>query len=131
MDERYLNYSHAPIVSPLKKSLHIEMYNDTYFSPDTIKLDNPTTNQPSNSIDKAAFTEHVNPITLPAQLFEESGNTMPESDHTMRPRWYLIQIDMKSTVEINPAAQTNGRYWCMFLATHLEDKKRNDKFSRW
>lgn len=29
MDERYLNYSHAPIVSPLKKSLCIEMYNDT------------------------------------------------------------------------------------------------------
>ena len=30
MDERYLNYSHAPIVSPLKKSLRIEMYNNTY-----------------------------------------------------------------------------------------------------
>jgi len=62
------------------------MYNDTYFLPDTIQLDNPTTNQPSNNIDKEAFTEHVNPITLPAaQLLEESGNIIPEIDDTSVP----------------------------------------------
>ena len=49
----------------------------------------------------------------------------------MPPQWYLIQIDIQSTAEVNPVAQTNVRYWCMFLATHPEDKKRSDEFSRW
>ena len=31
MDQRYLNFSHAPIVSPLKNPSQIELYNDTYF----------------------------------------------------------------------------------------------------
>ena len=38
MDMRYLNYSNTPIVSPLKKALKIDMYNDMYFekSPDSV-----------------------------------------------------------------------------------------------
>ena len=32
MDVRFLNYSNAPVISPLKKSLKIEIYNDTYFN---------------------------------------------------------------------------------------------------
>ena len=32
MDQQYLNYDHDPIVSPLKKPMNIELYNDTYFS---------------------------------------------------------------------------------------------------
>ena len=32
MDVRYLNYSNAPVISPLKRALKIEMYNDTYFN---------------------------------------------------------------------------------------------------
>ena len=35
MDVRYLNYSHAHIVSPLKKALKIEMNNDAYFDKST------------------------------------------------------------------------------------------------
>ena len=31
-DVRYLNYSNAPVISPLKKTLKIEMYNDTSFN---------------------------------------------------------------------------------------------------
>ena len=31
MDVRYLNYFNAPIIYSLKKTLKIEMYNDTYF----------------------------------------------------------------------------------------------------
>jgi len=163
MDERYLNYSHAPIVSPLKKSLRIEMCNDTYFSPDAIKMDSSKSNQVSNEIDKRAFAEHINaPIIIPAaQLFEESGNVMPATeimilpsesscrhnniasskdklfyikytpDQTMRSRWYLVQIDIESTMEVNPDVLSNGNYWCMFLAKHPEDNKRSDEFSRW
>ena len=31
MDVRYLNYSNAPIISPLKKALNIDMYNAVHF----------------------------------------------------------------------------------------------------
>ena len=31
MDQRYLNFYHAPMASPLKRTLDIELYNDTYF----------------------------------------------------------------------------------------------------
>jgi len=49
----------------------------------------------------------------------------------MRPRWYLAQVDLQSTEEINPTAQKNGKYWCMFLVKHLGDKKKSDEFSTW
>ena len=31
MEQRYLNFSFAPMVSPLKKPLQVELYNDAYF----------------------------------------------------------------------------------------------------
>ena len=31
-DTRYLNQTHAPLVNPLKRSLHIELYNEKWFS---------------------------------------------------------------------------------------------------
>ena len=31
-DRRYLNQSHNPLINPLKKALHIELYNDKWFS---------------------------------------------------------------------------------------------------
>jgi len=78
MDERYLNYSHVPIVSPLKKSLRIEMYNDTYFSRDVVNMSDNKQNQPTNDIDSKAFSEHTAEVMLPAEtLFQSSGNLMP------------------------------------------------------
>ena len=58
MDVRYLNYSHAPVPSPLQRPLNIELYNDVYFPahPDIIDT---TTDTPSTAIDAAAFREHV------------------------------------------------------------------------
>jgi len=81
MEESYLNYSHAPIVLPLKKSQKIEIYNDTYFSPHTITMDKALTDHPSNNIDLKAFAEHKTDILLPAeQLFHKSGNDMPTTN---------------------------------------------------
>ena len=31
IDTQYLNHSHTPITSPLKKALHIELYNENWF----------------------------------------------------------------------------------------------------
>ena len=67
MDERYPNYSHALIVSPLKKSLRIEMYNNTYFSRDAVKMGDSNQNQPTTDIDKRALTEYTVDVALPAE----------------------------------------------------------------
>ena len=50
---------------------------------------------------------------------------------TMRRRWYLIQVDMISTKEINPDHESNGEYWCVFLAPRHDDDKKSHKLSRW
>jgi len=49
----------------------------------------------------------------------------------MRPRWYLIQIDMISTAELNPQWEETGRYVCVFLARHPTDKDKSSEFVRW
>jgi len=50
---------------------------------------------------------------------------------TMRQRWYLVQIDMIATEELNPQWQHNGRYFCVFLACHPSNKSKSDEFARW
>ena len=64
MDQRYLNYEKAPIVSPLQKPLGIEMYNEMHFHP---KPPNTTTSTkadfPSNTINKIAFKVHDESMT--------------------------------------------------------------------
>ena len=46
-------------------------------------------------------------------------------------KWYLIQIDLKSTLIMNPDYATNGEYWFVFLVRHSADKQKSDAFSRW
>ena len=76
MDERYLNYSHAPIVSPLKNALKIEM------SPTDTKIaSSPTRDHPIAGIDNAAFQVHIPPSA--DSLFAESGNVMPPFEAQM------------------------------------------------
>ena len=50
---------------------------------------------------------------------------------TMLRKWYLVQIDLESTLVVNPDYATNGEYWCVFLARHSADKQKSDEFSRW
>ena len=49
----------------------------------------------------------------------------------MRRRWHLIQVDMESTLEVNPDFAANGLFWCVFLARHPSDHKSSDEFCRW
>ena len=43
---------------------------------------------------------------------------------TIRCRWYLIQVDMESTLRVNKDYATNRKYWCIFLAWHPDDTKK-------
>ena len=172
MDQRYLNYENAPIVSPLRKPLGIEMYNEVHFHPKPPSTTNLIDNLPSNSIDAETFKPHNIPIsqgpinpstTIPStnnnnqptqQATIEQLDTPPSMDTTslhdtiitsndklffikytpsgtMRPRWYLVQIDLISTAELNPKWKETGQYFCVFLARHPTDKDKSDEFARW
>lgn len=74
MDQRYLNFSHAPIVSPLKAPLEIEMYNDTFFPSNSKHFTAPLDYQPSCQIDSAAFQVHEVNTAIPSadKLFHDS-----------------------------------------------------------
>ena len=48
----------------------------------------------------------------------------------MHGKWYLVQIDVGSTLVVNPDYATNGEDWCVFLARHSADKQKSDEFSR-
>ena len=84
-DQRYLNFSHAPIVSPLKKSLQIELYNDTYFPSNYNHISKPSFNEPSCNLDDAVFQAHDSETNIPpaSTLFESIKTAPPviESHH--------------------------------------------------
>ena len=95
-------------------------------------------------------------IPSAASLFEDSTENMPASEcfntvvdgpildnnadlsdalffiqytpeGTMWRRWYLIQVDMESTLRANKDYATNQKYWCIFLARHPDDVKKSDE----
>ena len=140
MDQRYLKFSYAPIVSPLKKPLEIESYNDVHFPTNSKHLIKTPPGQVSCQLDENAFREHQveTDVTPSVELFQDSNtprlpietNTSIALDPitgdidlsnqiffiqytpegTLRRRWHLIQVDMESTLEVNPDFATNGLY---------------------
>jgi hypothetical protein len=50
---------------------------------------------------------------------------------TLRPRWYLIQIDIPQSLSASPAYASDGRYYCHFLGCHPNDTSLPDPPSRW
>ena len=57
---RHLNYSHSPIPSSLKKTLNIELYDDTYFPSTGNTIQDTTTNKRSSLVDRLDLIEHEN-----------------------------------------------------------------------
>ena len=52
-------------------------------------------------------------------------------DGTLRPRWYLVQVDLVQSLAASPACTTNGRYYCHFLGCHPDDASLPDPDRRW
>ncbi len=50
---------------------------------------------------------------------------------TLRPRWYLVQIDLPQTLLASPSYLSDGRYYCHFLACHPDDTSLPDPSRRW
>ena len=154
MDQRYFNFSHAPIVSPLKAPLDIEIYNDTFSPSNTKHFNRPPDSPSSCKIDELAFQDHTVIDTIPSsdKPFHNSSLSRPTIEEvtsaaldpipstvefsaklffvqytpkgTLRPQWYLVQVDMESTLEVNPSYATNNLYWYVFLACHPDDHKK-------
>lgn len=46
------------------------------------------------------------------------------TNNTMRRRWYLIQVDIESTLDINPNFASDNFYWYAFLVRYPNDHKK-------
>ena len=133
IDVRYLNYSNAPVISPLKKSLKIEIYNDTYFNKqstsqsvlkdvvicqlDELVLQSHATPRLPSAIDifKEFETDMTNIPPIEVIPHENSGCKHADivasqskfflikctSENTLRQCWYLVQVDIDATMELN------------------------------
>ena len=128
MNQWYLDFSNAPIASPLKRPLQIELYNNTYFPCNSMHISKPSRNTPSCQLDTSTFNYICN-TRMPSNttLFEASNNDIPlielssacdhilpinfstdlsnqlffipfTLDEIMLRRWYLIQVDIEFTV---------------------------------
>ena len=89
--------------------------------------DSNTPRPPFETNTNLALDRITDNIDLSNQLFFIQYT--PEG--TLRRRWYLIQVDMESTLEVNPDFASNGLFWCVFLARHPSDHKRSDEYCRW
>ena len=162
MDVRYLNYSNAPIVHPLKKALKIEVYNDMFFDK-PLTLQSDSTDKFSCQLDVMALNTHEIPERVSVtEIFNENGTDLDNvppievttvhkercthadimnskhklffikytPEQTLRQRWYLIQVDLETTLELNKDSTNIDSYHCVFLARHPSDIKKSDEFSR-
>jgi hypothetical protein len=50
---------------------------------------------------------------------------------TLRPRWYLVQVDLPQSLSASPAYASDGLYYCHFLGTHPDDTSLPDPARRW
>jgi hypothetical protein len=50
---------------------------------------------------------------------------------TLRPRWYLVQIDVPQSFIASPDCDSTGRYYCHFLGCHPDDVSLPDPPRRW
>ena len=158
--QRYLNYEHAPLQHPLQQALQIDLYNTKYLQPPLAQLQGDQRNQftqpvdaqalssphiPTNSelhqetnttpekyeiTDEASQEDTTNRLTSIQQSSDKLFFIKYTTEGTMRPKWYLIQVDMDATLEANPRVRTTGIYYCTFLARHPNDKTKNDEYSR-
>jgi hypothetical protein len=122
-DFRYLNHGYAPLPNPLKRHLHIEQYNEVWFSdpPTSARLSYPArTIQPAtllDSTDTSPFPSLASMEALPVLAVQPSSLApapaprpaalasalASSSDQlffisylpagTARPRWYLVRVD--------------------------------------
>ena len=146
------------MVSPFNNSLQIDVYKNQLFGPPS-KVSIILNDTPSISINCAAFQPH-NDMPNYKYLFKYSCCDIPviekvtillltinhitivkskdkvffiwhTTDGIMKARFYLVQVDIESTLKNNPLCTNNGEDYCMFFTNHPKRKYKIDKFGRW
>lgn len=148
MDHHYIHYKHAPTVSPLSQPLQIEAYNQEWFNQKPslpLPLAPVTAPNPTVSIDNIAFQPHIPTIAElndeghPDQLFESTVSSpysppiiddTTTTENTLRPKWFLVQVDLELTATNDTFFKQTGTYVCSFLARHPSDLNKTDERSR-
>ena len=102
VDQRFLDYEHAPVVSPLLKPMQIELYNDKWLQPHhkVVKTKSTTVNRPSMEIDAIAFESHPIPIIPTMEVLNKEYNTPhATSEINTDPETTLAQNTLHSQIE--------------------------------
>ena len=151
----------SPLLQPLKIELYNDVYFPPSSHKLEKSMDDEPSCVVDKQMNKAHVSQDDNLRDMPGNVsvFEESGNSLPALEYsalldyscpppdlnlhdklffvqynpegTMRRLWYVVQIDMPSTIELNPEYATNGQYWCVFHYKHPSDQQRSDACSRW
>jgi hypothetical protein len=87
----------------------------------------PSTDPPIPSIPITNASLHAALSLSPDKLFFVSYRP----SGTLRPRWYLIQVDLPQSLLASADCVADGRYYCHFLGRHPDDNSLPDPPSRW
>ena len=113
---------------PSIKELNSKDQPDTLFvSTNSNPYPEPTLDTKSTPTTITSSTLHTNIELSTDRLFFIQFT--PED--TLRPKWFLVQIDLEMTTEYNQSSNTVGTYVCSFLARHPKDINKTDERSRW
>jgi hypothetical protein len=147
-DMRFLNMNYAPKFDPFKKHFGVEGYNIHWFdendkpdakTPPTFdnvisedfgiepecNSDTETTSDDSNkSYPVSAFD-----VPTLRQAIESSVDKLffiaYRSPNTLRPRWWLVQVDLEQTEKLSTAEKINKTtYYCHFFSPPDNDEKK-------
>jgi hypothetical protein len=141
------------LLPPLRSPLNIQMYNNMWF-PSSLPTDHPPLDAPPSStfplpavsIPAAAALPVCVSNDPPITSIHTSGASLHDvialsSDRlffvsyrpagTLRPRWYLVQVDLPQSLDASANFASDGRYCCHFLGRHPDDTSLPDPSSCW
>ena len=128
IDTQYLNQSHTPITSPLKKYLHIELYNEkwfdkplkTYIPPFLYKYRTLKVSTESVSPFPSVVELHKNTNTCPPPpLVEAVNDTLSSPSSPLSLRTFLGKIDYLFFIQYLPDDTIEPR-WFLVQVNHIE-----------
>ena len=84
---------------------------------------------PQSDILISPHTPHALSLILPASDKLFFIQYIPTS--SIRPRWFLVQVLLDLTLELDLDPVKTGHYLCSFLVRHPKDNKKKDIVTRW
>ena len=162
-DTRYLNQSHAPIPNPLKTAFKIDLYDPLWLSkpaptaPPQFPIDVPDTINSAQSSLSPKRKPTLDPDDYVTPILQDNDHTLlpcPDAPRllsslsssteklffvayndvgTLRPRWFLISVDMQQTMTDPRCANyaDTGICYCHFYLKHPSDRHEPDHNARW